>query len=234
VEVQVVSVASGPDIVTKLPQEPGGEDRIPTEQITVQVQGVDKGPSAAGQQLIIFRTGGDHPTFPKPPPHPAGAGPNNTQAPPPAGVAEFMVDGDPSYQAGQHYFLALEAGPNNTLRPVSPEGRYLINADNTVSAVDQSDVAQSVNGHTLKELQAAAKGVAQIAMTVHSPMVDAGPAAPANPGKGPFGTPLLQKRVTTAPGMPTTGLPDETWLLAGLGALGLVGAGLALRRRRRA
>src|SRR6478672_2961931 len=65
VEVQVLSVAAGPDIVTKLPQEPGGEDRIPTEQITVQVQGVDKGRSAAGQQLTIFRTGGDHPTFPK-------------------------------------------------------------------------------------------------------------------------------------------------------------------------
>jgi LPXTG-motif cell wall-anchored protein len=234
VEVKVIASAPGPDIVTKLAEEPSGEDRIPTENITVEVQGVDKGQAATGQQLIIFRTGGDHPTFPNPPPRLPGSNQSNTKEPPPANVVEFMVDGDPQYQPGQLYFLALEAGPNNTMRPVSPEGRYLINADGSVTAVTDSDIAQSVETHSLKDLQAAAKGLTTIPTTVHSPEAPTGPAAPDNPGKGPFGTPILQKRVSTPPGMPTTGLPDGTWLLVGLGALGLISVGLVLRRRRRA
>ena len=230
VEAQVVSVQAGPDIVTKAPGEPGGVDRIPTEQITLQVQGSDKGTAQTGQTIQVFRTGSNgEPPAPKNP---------SQQSPPPTvnNARVFMVDGDPAYQPGQKYFLALEAGPNNLLRPVSPEGRYLINSDGTVSAVTDSPVAMGVQGHQLAELKAAATGGKAIPNT-NEPMVSASQQAPAgDPSKGPFGTPLVQKRVTTGgtvPGMPTTGMPALVlWgmILAALAAAG-IGLGLFLRRR---
>ncbi len=181
VEAQVVSVQAGAPIVVPAKGEPGGIDAIPTQYIQVAVQRVDKGVLKAGQQLTIFRTGGtvDVPTGPAPQ---TGAQQNGTihQAPPAAGKAGgpngpapveevapsagsvttkvFLVDGDPAYTPGERYLLALEAGPNNTLRPVSPEGRYLIDASNHLTAVTDSVVAKSVNGHTVDDARAAALG----------------------------------------------------------------------------
>src|SRR5438067_9169551 len=43
VQGQVMSVQPGPDIVTSAKGEPNGEDRIPTEQIRIRVDSVDKG-----------------------------------------------------------------------------------------------------------------------------------------------------------------------------------------------
>src|SRR5829696_5641874 len=57
VEAQVVNVEAGAPIVVPVPNEPGGQDTIPTERITVNVRSTEKGNTQAGQQLVIFQTG---------------------------------------------------------------------------------------------------------------------------------------------------------------------------------
>ena len=242
VQAQVVKVEAGPDIVTKAPAEPGGEDRIPTQRITVSVQSVDKGATTPGQTLVVFRTGGPitTPSAPArgsipgsdkpetlPPPNAAGGGKgdpnapapsrpapqNNANAPASAGILAFEgVDDDPEYAPGEQYLLALTAGPNDTVRPISPEGRYRING-NTLQAVTDSTVASSVNGLDLATVHAAAQGKAQIQ-----------------------NKPSIQKRITTepVPGMPTTGIPflDAALMTAGTIAIIAIVAGFVLKRRR--
>ncbi len=157
VEAQVVSVAKGADITIVAPGEPDGKVVIPTQQITVKVLNTDKGQVAAGQQLTVFRTGGET-TIPAGPPAGSGKGDPNAAPPQPAQVNVLMLDDDPAYQAGERYFLLMEAGPNNTLRPVSPEGRYHINSDGTLGPVSGSDVAKSMAGRTVQDALASAKG----------------------------------------------------------------------------
>lgn len=242
VQAQVVKVEAGPDLVTKAPGEPGGEDRIPTQRITVNVQSVDKGATTPGQTLVVFRTGGaiTTPNAPArgsipgsdtpenlPPPNAAGGGKGDPNAPAPsrpapqsnpntpasAGVLAFEVEDDPVYTPGEQYLLALTAGPNDTLRPVSPEGRYLITGKNTLQAVTDSVVGASVNGTDLATAHAAAQGKTQIQ-----------------------NRPSVQKRVTTepVPGMPTTGIPflDAALMTVGTIAIIAIVAGFVLRRRR--
>jgi len=243
VQAQVVKVEAGPDIVTKAPGEPNGEDRIPTQRVTVNVQSVDKGSTAPGQTLVVFRTGGET-QAPAPPPRgsipgqdtpehlappkAAGGGKGDSNAPAPdrpahqtstnapasPGIVAFEgFDDDPVYVPGERYLLALTAGPNDTLRPVSPEGRYRITGNNTLQAVTDSNVGASVNGVSVATAHAAAKGQASI---------------PNRPG--------IQKRVTTepVPGMPTTGTPflDAALMTIGTIALLTIIAGFVLRRRR--
>src|SRR3954454_13457619 len=47
---EVVSVKACPAIVSKVPSEPNGEVRLPTQRITVRVLKSYKGTAAAGQQ----------------------------------------------------------------------------------------------------------------------------------------------------------------------------------------
>jgi hypothetical protein len=242
VQAQVVRVEAGPDIVTKAPGEPNGEDRIPTQRVTVNVQSVDKGNTSVGQTLVVFRTGGPITTPDAPrrgsipgsdtpeqlaPPKATGGGkgdPNatapdrpapksNPNAPASVGILAFEVDDDPVYLPGESYLLALTAGPNDTLRPVSPEGRYRITGNNTLQAVTDSIVGASVNGVSVATADAAVKGQTVI------------------PNR-----PAIQKRVTTepVPGMPTTGTPflDAALMTIGTIALLTIIAGFVLRRRR--
>jgi hypothetical protein len=157
VEAQVVAVNKGPDIVMPVQAEPSGKVAIPTQHITVQVLKADKGAVSAGQQLTVFHTGG--PTnVPTDPPAGAGKGDPNAAPPPSVQVNVLMLDDDPAYQVGERYFLLMEAGPDGTLRPVSPEGRYHINADSTLTPVSGSDVAKSMSGRTVQDALASAKG----------------------------------------------------------------------------
>lgn len=150
-EAQVVAVAKGKDIVTGAKDEPEGINVVPTQYITFKVLKGQKNASE-GQILTVFRTGGE--TY-VPVAEPEGKG-DSTSAPVGTKVKVLLLDDDPAYNVGDRHFLLLEAGPDNTLRPVSPEGRYLIKSDGTLAAVSSSEVAQSVNGRSAAEMEQAA------------------------------------------------------------------------------
>src|SRR5262249_22808550 len=116
VQGEVLSVADGPDIVTKAPGEPNNEDRIPTQQIKLKVNKVEKGNAKVGQVVDIFQTGGA--TLPS-------GQPDGKQG---ARIQTHLVllSDDPLYKAGEQYLLLLKDGPKGTLRSISPEGRYRI------------------------------------------------------------------------------------------------------------
>lgn len=151
VEAQVVAVTAGADLVNPAPDEPTGEDRTPTTYSTVKVLKVLKGAVTPGQQLVIFRTGVQPENQPPPP-----TDPNATYHPP------LVLEDDPPYHVGEQHFLLLEPGPDKTFEPVSPEGRYQINADQTVTGVSGSTVSQSVTTHTVQDLERAVAGSAAI------------------------------------------------------------------------
>jgi len=58
VEAQVESVEAGPPIVVPAAGEPGGQDVIPTERVTVNVRTTEKGAAKAGERIVLFQTGG--------------------------------------------------------------------------------------------------------------------------------------------------------------------------------
>jgi hypothetical protein len=134
---QVVSVAAGPDIVTKESGEPDGVDRIPTQRVTLKVLHSYKG-VAAGTQLTLFQTGGLVSTAKVGDTHP-----------------RMMLDGDPFYTAGEQYLLMLAAGPQGTVRTVAPEGRFRYTASTgALVPVVGGPVADQVKGKRLSDLQA--------------------------------------------------------------------------------
>jgi hypothetical protein len=189
---QVTSVQKGPDIVVEAKGEPSGQDIIPTEQVTFRVNGVHKGSAARDQQITIFRTGGEIALPQGPAQGSVAPGPETTQrsegpeavegqkgdpdAPAPQQPARaadpnrpataqakvFLLAEDPAYQVGQTYMLALTEGPNNTQRPVAPEGRLIVNPDGTVNSVAESAVGQGLNGRQLAQVVAAAQGQGNI------------------------------------------------------------------------
>jgi hypothetical protein len=243
---RVQAVTPGKDIVIPAAPEPGGEIRIPTQNVRVAVEQSLKGNAQAGQPLTVFRTGGQvnlpqgpapgsakgqstnslriqsphGPDKPAPdvaaPPHPdAPSQPANT--PPTAnntGVLE--VDDDPQYAVGERYFFALTDGPEGTLRPVSPAGRYRVTGNNTLEATGQDDVSASMNGRSLGDAQSAAQGKLQIPAQAQ-----------------------VQRRVTTGgeesvPGMPTTGnaMDGPAMLLIAIVAAAALTTGVVMRKRR--
>jgi len=96
---------------------PNGEDRVPTQRITVNVEKVYRGQAAKGQTLVLFQTGG--------------------------GSTGFSED-DPAYQPGERYALLLVPGPNSMLRVISPEGRYRIASNGTVQPMPVADPNNAV------------------------------------------------------------------------------------------
>ena len=143
---QVVSVKRGPDIVTKQPNEPSGEDRIATSRISVKVLQPYKGAYKAGQTVTLFQTGAsmDDPAPPK-------EGKGNTAT---SKAQHIQLEGDPAYKAGEQYVLMLEAGPAGTQRPVSPEGRYRVDKKTGVlTGVVKNPVTNEIAGKSLKSLE---------------------------------------------------------------------------------
>jgi hypothetical protein len=174
VRAQVVSVEKGEDLVVPAKGEPTGEDRLPTQRITVKVTKSFKGNAQVGNTLTLFQTGGDvtpNPAAPaggqaqNKPEHreaPAGgkasANPNGT---PPAGdhavgatqgPKRFVLEGDPLYKAGEEFVLLLEDGPRGLLRPVSPEGRFKIE-NGTVKAMVTNAATRGVHGKPVADLE---------------------------------------------------------------------------------
>ena len=84
VQAEVISVQAGPDNVTQLDAqsgEPNQESRLPTQLITLRVQSAEKGNTAAGQELVVHRTGGQIQS----PPIPARGRPKSGSVSPPGG-----------------------------------------------------------------------------------------------------------------------------------------------------
>jgi hypothetical protein len=140
---EVVSVRRGDDIVTQQPGEPDGVDRIPTRRVTVRVITSYKGQAAPGTQLTLFQTGGI--VLPHAP-EPGEAAHTNVQ--------QLVLEGDPAYRAGEQYLLMLEPGPQETLRPVSPEGRYRHDPKSgTLTAMAHGTVPDAITASRLSALE---------------------------------------------------------------------------------
>lgn len=182
VRAQVVSVERGDDLVARVPGEPNGEDRIPTQRVTVNVRQNYKGQGRPGQNLVLFQTGGEQapnipPQTPIPTPTPITTAtpaptvePNKTATPiitptprpteqPPGGrpprvtARQVVLHDDPPYRPGEEYVLLLETGPRGALRPTSPEGRYRIQQGRVDPVVD-NEVTRPVRGRPVAELEA--------------------------------------------------------------------------------
>lgn len=153
--VRVVATRPGPDIVTKQSGEPSGEDRIPTQRVTVEVVKPFKGTASAGARLTLFQTGG---TVNLPP---APAKGEKGEAAPEVKVHQVILEGDPLYRAGEQYLVMLEAGPQGTMRTVSPEGRYRYDAaSGDLSPMVENAVTRQVGGQSLKALAPLLQGEA--------------------------------------------------------------------------
>jgi len=143
VEGDVVSVTAGPDIVTAAKGEPNGEDRIPTQHIQLKVTKSYKGSAKSGDVLDLFQTGG----LTAPTGQPDGKQGARVQ------THIVLLSGDPLYKVGEHYVLMLEDGPRNQLRTVSPEGRFRIESNGSVTPMVDNQVTAPVKGKALGELQ---------------------------------------------------------------------------------
>jgi hypothetical protein len=243
VEAEVIAVNPGKPIVVPAKGEPSGQDSIPTENITIRVVSTQKGDAKAGDTLTVFRTGGavnipegprrgDNPLDPgrgtqrqeaqgeKPKadpnlPLPARAETKPDPDAPAAVTAQILVlPEDPAYAVGSRVFLALTDGPDGTMRPVAPSGRYEVAGDGTLRSVVQDGLSGQINGMSLAEVQKAASG--------ESSLGGGGDRRVTAPGEGSVG-------------MPTTGHGHDgfDWMLffgigmlltfAGLGTLMLSG-----------
>lgn len=140
---EVVNVERGEDLVTKAEGEPNGEDRLPTQKVTLKVAKGYKGAGRDGM-ITLFQTGGE---VQLPPP------PAEGEKAPIVEASQVIFAGDPLYQAGEQYLLLLEPGPRNMQRIVSPEGRYKVERDGTLAAMVESDAANEVKGKPLAEVE---------------------------------------------------------------------------------
>jgi hypothetical protein len=123
---RVSAVAAGPDIVVPVEGEPNGEDRIPTQRISVEVLKSYKGKTSS--TLTIFHTGTD----------------------------TNFIEGDPGYQVGETYLFFVEpkADEPGTHLLISPEGRYRV-VNNKLEAVTHDGIAPQLHGKPLAEIERA-------------------------------------------------------------------------------
>ena len=133
----VVTVDRGEDIVVPVKGlPPNNEDRMPTQRITVQIAKVYRGQATVGQTISLYQTGGTT---------------DDKHL-----VSAFSED-DPPYQPGERYVLLLTPGPQNSLRIISPEGRYRITPDNIVVPMAVADpnnpVVRDLRGQPLAEME---------------------------------------------------------------------------------
>ena len=176
VRAQVVAVEQGEDLVVPAIGEPTGEDRIPTQRITVRVKKVHKGGAREGDTLTRFQTGGTVEDAPAPPAgrgqdtgterlEAPGGGKDSVKPTDPAphrherganrgrGPRRLVIEGDPSYKAGEEYVLMLQDGPRGLLRTVSPEGRFKVERGGRVKAMVDNEATREVNGKDVAELE---------------------------------------------------------------------------------
>jgi len=247
VEAQVVSVEAGAPIVVPVPNEPGGQDSIPTERVTVNVTSSDKGSAQTGQQLVIFQTGGQRAVNqPKGggqpdegrnqarrlnPPSGGKAGNNpESQAPQVSPRTDIQAAAAPD-SGGTHIYLIPESPPYEV------GATYFLALEDgpagTKRPVHPAGRYKVVGGNRLQ-----ATGDDPVSQSVNGLDVARAKAAARGQENIPTSAPGLQRRETTEeglPGMPTTGQAhsgdDVTqpmiFLWIGL-ALVVVGAGFGI------
>jgi hypothetical protein len=146
VQAEVVRVERGKDIVTRLAEEPSGEDRIPTQRITLQVEKSLKGDLREGQTIQLFQTGGI--VLPEVGPD----GPKKEDASL-LGARQVTLEGDPLYEVGERHLLMLDAGPDGLLKTVAPEGRFKIERDGILIPTIENDVTKGLRGRSVEDLE---------------------------------------------------------------------------------
>ncbi len=131
---------AGPDIVVPQKGEPDGFDYVPTQEVVVQVTKVLKGDAKVGDLLTLSQTGGDLQT------------PSQAKVQRPT----FVLHDDPFYAAGEQYLLLLDPRPQTPGQfvTISPDGRYLVQQDGTLKAMDPArPAAREVHGKTLAAME---------------------------------------------------------------------------------
>lgn len=177
---RVTNVRRGPDIVVAAATEPGGEDRIPVEIVTIRLEKAYKG--GKPQTIQVFHTGLSTAAQPQPLPQ-EGELDNRYQSdqpPGPRGNLERLIsiEDDPPYKVGERYLMFLTEGPTISGIPtqalIAPEGRYRVSANNRLQAITDRGLARSLEGtgldrveQLLQQLPAAAKQSATSAPKVN-------------------------------------------------------------------
>lgn len=160
---RVVGVRRAADLVTEAQGEPGGQDRIPVEVVTLRVEKSYKG--GQPETIEVFHTGSTasrgQRQAPSPPPgtlRPAAA----SRTPTDDETRTTWLEGDPPYQQGEQYLLLLASGPTvnvdgkpvATKRPVSPEGRFRVQSDGNLEPMStRTDFANRLRGRPLREAE---------------------------------------------------------------------------------
>jgi hypothetical protein len=98
---------------------------IPTTETTLEVDTAYKGEALPGEEVVVQQIGG-------------------------GGV---FASEDPAYRAGQEYLLMLDPNDEgNAAHIVSPDARYSLRPDGTLTATMETSVSASVNGQSLSAL----------------------------------------------------------------------------------
>jgi hypothetical protein len=166
----VSKVDRGNDLVVRVSGEPGGEDRIPIEVVSIRIEKTEKG--APAQEVKVFRTGSTKdpglrdraaPPMTQAPPKPPGGIDRPAQLPKPtaAEAATILLHDDPPYSVGERKLLFLTDGPTVTVagasvrtqRLIAPEGRYLIKPDNKLQGVTERGLALQLKDKPLVEVE---------------------------------------------------------------------------------
>jgi hypothetical protein len=145
VEAEVVSVKAGADIITQADGEPNGEDRIPTQVVTLKVLKSHKGKHKAGDSIELFQTGGLR-AFEET----AGEPPKDQMR---VQAQKVILEGDPLYQVGDKHMLMLDQGPRGLQKTIAPQGRFKIEGNGTVTPTVDDEVTRPIKGKALSELQ---------------------------------------------------------------------------------
>jgi hypothetical protein len=143
---EVVRADRGKDIVTRQPGEPTGEDRIPTQNVTLRISKSLKGDLRPGQTVQLFQTGG----VVLPEVGPDGPKKEDDRV---FDAHQVVLEGDPLYVAGEQHLLLLDAGPDGMLKTISPEGRYTIERDGTVTPTIDNELTRELKGRPAAELE---------------------------------------------------------------------------------
>jgi hypothetical protein len=146
VQAEILRVDPGKDIVTRLPEEPSGEDRIPTQLVTLKVVRSLKGGLREGQMVQMFQTGGV--VLPQVGPD----GPKKEDARL-LGARQVILEGDPLYQVGEQHMLMLDAGPDGLLKTIAPEGRFKLEREGTLTPTVDNDVTKALSGRPVAEFE---------------------------------------------------------------------------------
>ena len=142
---------------------------LPAEVVTFRVENTFMGDKV--EEVQLFHTGTGESTYnrpeprEKPPEAPKGAVPKSQRPPKPTEeqARPVLLMDDPPYREGESYLLflmdgpevAIDGSPVKTMTIISPEGRYRITANGTLTPVSSREgLPKMFRGKNVKELEA--------------------------------------------------------------------------------